>query len=81
MVHGCDRLRVGNAGAGVGVCARYWLCGCVGSMVAGGVWVVLFVWCGRYGVLILLRVPSNRFGWQGWLMLVLLLDGARWATQ
>lgn len=39
--------------------------GYVGSTVAGGVWVVSPVRCGCYGVLILLRVPSNRFGWQG----------------
>lgn len=39
--------------------------GYVGSAVPVGVWVVSPVRCGRYGVLILLRVSSNRFGWQG----------------
>ena len=47
---------VGNAGAEVGVYARYWLCGCggygvsVGSAVPVGAGVVLPVRCGRYGV-------------------------------
>lgn len=51
------------------------------TRIVDGAGVVLLVRCGCYGVLILLRVSSNRFGWQVWLMLVLLLDGTRRTVQ